>query len=256
VLDPVFTLHHPDLLPSRYISGFAALARAHGGATGVFMFGRHWHSAHWYFWPLSALYKLPITLLAAFALLPLFVRRVSPEAKRVYLAVVPAAVLLALFTIAAPVYLGLRYMIPVIALMAVAAAPVVRAPRIVPVVLVAGSAFFTVTSAPHSIAWVAPPFHPGYRVTTDSNLDWGQDVYALQRWARGKHPWVACYAPRGSGCITGIPGARELGKYPPRGIHGWVAISSTLMNLDDWDTWLHRHKPAGTIDGTILLYRL
>ena len=25
---------------------------------------------------------------------------------------------------------------------------------------------------------------------------------------------------------------------------------------DDWDTWLRRHKPVGTIDGTILLYRL
>jgi hypothetical protein len=39
-------------------------------------------------------------------------------------------------------------------------------------------------------------------------------------------------------------------------VHGWVAISSTLLELNDWDVWLRRLRPAGTIDGTILLYHL
>ena len=64
-LDPGFTVHHPNLLPQRYIDGFDALADAHSRPTGVFMFGRHWHSTHWWIWPLSMVVKLPVTLLAA-----------------------------------------------------------------------------------------------------------------------------------------------------------------------------------------------
>jgi Dolichyl-phosphate-mannose-protein mannosyltransferase len=256
-LDPAFTIHHPNVLPQRYIDGFDALADAHRGSTGVFMFGRHWHSTHWWIWPLGMVIKLPVTLLAAFVIAPFFVRKVSPGARRAYMAVIPSAAVLAIFTMATPVFLGLRYMLPVIALMCIAVAPLVRAPPLLPVLLVAGSAFFTISSAPHSIAWVAPPFHPGYRVATDSNLDFGQDVYPLQRWARGKRPWIACYSPRGAGCAADVPGARRLGKYPDRRrVHGWLAISSTLMNLDGWDLWLRRFRPVGTIDGTVLLYRV
>jgi hypothetical protein len=256
-LDPAFTIHHPNVLPQRYIDGFDALADAHRGPTGVYMFGRHWHSPPLWIWPVSMVIKLPATLLAAFALAPVFLRRVKPEARRrVLIAVLPSAAALGAFTVATPVYLGLRYMLPVFALMCVATAPLVRAPRVLPILLVAGSASFTATSVPHSIAWVAPPFEPGYRVTTDSNLDFGQDAHALQRWARGRHAWIACYSPKGTGCAD-VPGARPLGKHPdPRRVHGWVAISSTLMNLDGWDLWLHRFKPVGTIDGTVLLYKV
>jgi hypothetical protein len=85
----------------------------------------------------------------------------------------------------------------------------------------------------------------------------GQDVYPLQHWARGKDPWIACYSPKGVGCVDDVAGARRLGKRAARSkVHGWVAISSTLLNLDDWDPWLRQMKPLGTVDGTVLLYRV
>ena len=258
LLDPAFTLSHLNVLPQRYVSGFDALADAHPGPQSAFLLGRHWSSAHWWLWPLSMAIKLPVTLLVAYVLAPFF-RGKAPggDRRRVYGALIPAAFVLAAFTMLTPVYLGLRYMLPVFALMTVAVAPLARGPRALPLLLVAGSAAFTVASLPHSIAWTAPPFHPGYRYVTDSNLDLGQDVYGLQHWARGKRPWIACYSPRGAGCITDAPGARRLRKHArPRNIHGWVAMSSTLLNLDGWDPWLSRLKPVGTIDGTVLLYRV
>ncbi|MEA2428295.1 MAG: hypothetical protein QOF37_1923, partial [Thermoleophilaceae bacterium] len=100
-------------------------------------------------------------------------------------------------------------------------------------------------------------FRPGYKYVTDSNLDWGQDVPDLQRWARGKQPWIACYAPRGTGCIEDVPGARRLRKFTPQSqVHGLVAISSTLQNLLEWHPWLRHEKQIGTVDGTIMLYRV
>ena len=258
LLDPAFTLHHPNVLPQRYVDGFDALADAHAKFAGAFLLGRRWSSAHWWFWPVSMAIKLPATLLAAYLLVPFFHRKAPVDARRrMYLALLPSAVALAAFTIATPTYLGLRYMLPVFALLAVLTAPLVRAPRVLPLLLVAGSAVFTATSVPHSFAWVAPPFHPGYRVVTDSNLDWGQDVYRVQSWARGKHPWIACYSPKGVGCEANVSGARPLPKHArPARVHGWVVISSTLLNLDGWDPWLRHIKPIETIDGTQLVYRL
>ena len=39
---------------------------------------------------------------------------------------------------------------------------------------------------PSSAAWTAPPLRPGYAVATDSNLDWGQGLYALRSWSHGR----------------------------------------------------------------------
>jgi Dolichyl-phosphate-mannose-protein mannosyltransferase len=257
-LDPAFTLHHASLLPQRYLDGFHALAAAHSHPRGVFLLDRHWHTSHWFLWPISLVIKVPVTLVAAYALVPFLQKRIPADARRrVYGAIVPAAVVLAAFTAFSPVYLGFRYMLPVLALATVAVAPLVRAPRLVPLLLIAGSAIFTVTSLPHSIAWTEPPFRPAYRFVTDSNLDWGQDAYRLQQWARGKHAWIACNSPAGAGCTEDVADARPLGpRASPRSVHGWVAMSSTLLNLSDWDVWLRHVKPAGNIDGAILLYRL
>ena len=257
-LDPMFTVHHLNVLPQRYLDGFDAVADAHARGTGVFLADRHWHSSHWYLWPISLLIKVPVTLVAAYLLVPFFQRRIPSKARRdVYSAIVPAGLALALFTAFSSVYLGFRYMLPVLALATVAVAPLVRAHRLVPAVLVAGSALFTVTSLPNSIAWTEPPFRPGYHYAADANLDWGQDSYRIRQWAGDKHPWVACYEQAGAGCAAGIPGARRLGASTSRSeVHGWVAISSTLLNLNDWDVWLRHVRPAGDIAGTVLLYHL
>jgi hypothetical protein len=255
--DPAYTFAHLNVLPQRYVDGVGKLAAAHAGPQDTYLLGHHWKGVRWWFWPANAVIKLPITLLAAFALAPFLVRRVAPEARRrVYGAVIPAAVALAAFTVIAPDDRGLRYMLPALALLTVAVAPIVRRWRLLPVLLVAGSAAFVVQSLPNTFAWTAPPFTPGYKYAADANLDWGQDVPDVQRWARGKHPWIACYSPRGSGCVEDVPGARRLHKFTPRSnVHGWVAISSTLLNQMDWHQWLRRLKLVRTFDGTILLYR-
>ena len=71
------------------------------------------------------------------------------------------------------------------------------APAVALVLVVAVSAFFTIGSDPHSIAWTTPPFRPGYRVASNSDVDWGQDFYRLLDWSQGKRPAVAYFGPRG-----------------------------------------------------------
>jgi hypothetical protein len=260
VLDPAYTLSHFAPLPQRYIDGLRALVRAHQHPAPAFLLGHLWAGGRWWFWPGSMLVKLPASLLACFALAPWWLRRAPAEPRRrVLAALVPSALLLTAFTVAAPVDFGLRYLLPVLALLCVACAPLVALrPRALPWGLVAVGAAFVALSFPYSIAWIAPPFGPGYETASAGNFDWGQDAWRLQDWARGKRPWIACYTPRGSGCVEDVVGARALARDAnPAGVHGWVAMSATLRNLHGWDPWLRRLRPVGTLgDGTELLYRV
>jgi hypothetical protein len=256
--DPGYTFSHLNVVPQRYADGVRLLVAAHAGPQDAFLLGHHWKGVRWWFWPANWLIKLPITLLAAYAIVPFVLRGIPRERWRpVYVAVMPTAVVLALFTIVTPDDRGLRYMLAVIALFTVGVAPLVLTRRWLPLVLVAGSILFVAESLPHPFSWTAPPFRPGYEMAADSNLDWGQDMHDVQRWARGKSPWIACYSPKGSGCVEDVPGAKHLLKHTPQAqVHGLVAISSTLLNQDDWHPWLRHERRIGTVDGTTLLYRV
>jgi len=255
-LDPLYTLQHLDVLPRRYLDGFVSLQHHHSRPAGAFLLGAHWLGAKWWFYPASAVIKLPVTLLAACVLGPLLLYRVPRERlHRVLVALLPAAAALAAFTLAIPVNLGLRYMLPVLALATVLTAPLARTRWLLPAALVAGSVAFTVASLPHSTAWVDEPFEPGYRVAATDNLDWGQDAFLLQDWAAGRRAWVACYSPW-KRCAQVIPGAHVLrADTPRRRVHGWVGISATDLTRG-WDPWLGAFRPLRALGGTEVIYRI
>lgn len=258
LLDPGFTLAHLNVLPQRYITGLRALHADHARAAPAYLLGHLFYGGRWWFWPGSMLVKLPASLLLAFVAAIVAWRRTSPEPRRrLLLALVPIAGLQALFTVLSPVDFGLRYLLGVIALLCVATGALALRGRALAIALAAITAGFAIASVPHSIAWVAPPFGPSYRAGAAANGDWGQDAWRLQDWARGKHAWLGCYSPAGSGCVADVAGARRLTRLAPRSaIHGWVGISASLMNLHGWDPWLRRLHPVGDIGGTELLYRV
>jgi hypothetical protein len=113
----------------------------------------------------------------------------------------------------------------------------------------------TAGSFPGSIAWTAWPFRPGYAMVTDSNLDWGQGLYAMSSWSAGKNPWLAYFGPRGISTAD-IPGARPLLGTAPARVEGWVAASVTALNSANRSSlsWLRAWCPVGILDGTILVY--
>jgi hypothetical protein len=118
------------------------------------------------------------------------------------------------------------------------------------------AAVITAASFPDSLSWTAPPFRPGYAVATDSNVDWGQGLYALRSWGTGRHPWVAYFGPRGL-TTDPVPGARPLLGTPPGRISGWVAVSATALTSADRSrlAWLRGYCPVDVLDGSILVYR-
>jgi hypothetical protein len=266
-LDPSVVIHSWIVLPQPYVEGLRFLADNDTGSSPGFLLGAAWTGANIWFWPASLLVKLSTPILVLLVIGPLalvlLVRtgRIGRSTWRhvVVAVIVPAAVLFA-FELPNPRTLGVRYLLPSLALWSVAACPLalVLGRRLVAAalaVVLAVAAALVVTSFPHSIAYTAAPFRPGYRVATDSNVDWGQDFNLLSTWSRGRHPYVAYFGPRG---ITSadIAGARSLVGVAPQRISGWVAASASDLTSTDRRSlsWLRAYCPVATLGGSILLY--
>ena len=261
VLDPGVVLHWTWLLPESYVDGLRYLADVPPPAAS-YLLGVAWTGPMWWFWPGSLLVQLTTPVLLVLLVGPLAWRHVDRPARRdAFVVLVVPAVALTLALLPSDRDLGVRYLLPVVALWCVGASPLLLglrdgALRALGVVAGVGAVGMLVMSAPHSLAYTSPPFTPGYRVATDSNLDWGQDFDALKSWSIGLSPYVDWFGPRGESWAD-IAGAKYLRGADPTTITGYVAISATNLTSAQADhySWLRAYCPVGTINGTVLLYR-
>lgn len=253
-------LHPVYLLPRPFVAGLRFLAANDSAGQTSYLLGMHWNGHQWWYWPGTLLVKIPLPALFILAAGPFGWCWAPPQARREALLVValPAA------TLAAPVVsaypdTGVRYLLPAFACWTVAASAVVliarrAAARAAVAALTAATVVIAASSFPHSIAWTAPPFRPGYQAAADSNLDWGQDYTMLDQWSLGRDPYVWYY---GNGALreTLAFRARPLYGTDIPQITGWVAVSATTLARSPWLSWLRAYCSVGTLGGSIVLYR-
>jgi Dolichyl-phosphate-mannose-protein mannosyltransferase len=258
--------------PQEFDTGIYDTARVSTVETPGYLFGDAWLGANWWYWPGSLLVKLPFTVLAAVVGGVVCWWRIDRVRRRcAAIVLVAPAVVLTAIVLPYPQPVGVRYLMPVVALGLVAASPLVTIARrtwgrVLLGVLVATQLAFLWQSQPHSLAWTAPPFRPGYRVAADSNLDWGQDFYRLREWAKGKKPVVSYFGPldpapniHGSELLftstdnRGTPNIIDREALRDR----WLAVSATALTMYSRPAlaWLRAYCPVGNLGGTILLYR-
>lgn len=245
--------------PPEWRAGFAYLVYT-SNARPAYLLGQAWEGSRWWYYPISSLVKLPLGAVLMLFAAPLGWIGLNRETRRrgVATVVLPGAALFA-FVFAQPLNLGLRLALPTVAFGMVAAGAVVRVLQGKWATVIVGALAITqvaalVAATPHALAWMPPPFRPAYQWVSDSNVDFGQDLFALARWSRGKHPWVAVAATRG---FAPPPGSRKLVGASPGNVTGWVAVgATTLTELHRKDlAWLHAYCPVADINGSILLYR-
>jgi hypothetical protein len=231
------------------------------GGKGMFLLGHHWEGARWWYWPGSMIVKLPATVLAVMAAgLLSWITLDRTTAWRAFLAVALPMLVDTVFNLQVPKLLGLRYLLPSIALAMVAGsalARVVRTRRMLVLsagVLAVVQLGFLVDAFPHSLSWTAPPFRPGYRAVSAADIDWGQHLYRMERWAEGKDAFVAYYGP-----VPGdFPGTRPLLGTDLRRVKGWVAVSAAQLTRTNRVAleWLRAYCPVDTLGGgSVLIYR-
>jgi 4-amino-4-deoxy-L-arabinose transferase-like glycosyltransferase len=245
--------------PKEWAAGlaFGVLSTANQPA---YLLGQSWTGGKWWFFLGSLVVKLPLIALVVLVVGPFAWRKVPHEARvKAFIVLVVPAVALYVAITAQALDRGLRYAFPIAALWFVAAGPIalLGTPtwrRVGAAVLVATQlAAFTV-AFPHSIAWTPPPFQPGYRWASDSNIDFSQDTRLVDEWADGREPLVDLLLPRG---FDPPPGSRPLLDVEPSDVRGWVAVSATRLTELDRDelSWLRAYCPVDTIGGSVLIYR-
>jgi len=269
VLDPAMLSQLPLLVPRPYLDGIGYLSVHDTTGSSAYIAGIAYTGGRWWYWPLSLAIKWSAAALLLLVTGVLGCLRLPPDLRRrVGLAVVLPAALITGFTLTTPKDVGVRYLLPALALWAAAAASGLvavlgtatgawrrRLAGTAVAVMLGAAVVSTAGSFPRSIAWTAWPFRPGYAMVTDSNLDWGQGLYALWSWSAGRNPWLAYFGPRGISTAD-IPGARPLLGTAPARVDGWVAVSVTALNSANRSSlgWLRAWCPVGILDGTILVY--
>ena len=269
-------------LPLEWRAGFAYLDLTSGPRPSSLL-GKSWDGGVWWFFPVSAVLKLPILVTAGIlGGWALAVRRASDRWGLFRFVVLPG-LLLWLFLVAQPLNLGLRLALPSLAFAYVGLGALAllvgedlrsRATRTGSAaigVVLAGALVAFVLAVPHSLAWSPAPFTPAFRWVSDSSLDAGQALYEVRAWAASHdEPYVAIDTTRG---LEVGGGARSLTQVAPEDVRGWVAVGVTpLMQTRRDETvwrdpeapappgfslaWLRKYCPVGTLGGgSVLLFR-
>jgi hypothetical protein len=260
-------------LPLEWRAGFAYLDLTSVPRPSSLL-GQSWDGGRWWYFPISALIKIPLPLTALVITGWVVAIRRSGRRRELATVVVLPGLVLWLFLVAQPLNLGLRLALPSVALafvgvgalapwtMGATAGPAAGAGRarrlvglVVPLVL-AVSLVDVVWSTPHSLAWTQAPFTPAYRWVSDSNLDAGQALYEVRDWATDhERPYVALDSTRG---LSVQGGSRRLAGVDPSEVRGWVAVGVTplMQTRRDELAWLRKYCPVGELGGgSVLVYR-
>jgi 4-amino-4-deoxy-L-arabinose transferase-like glycosyltransferase len=232
---------------------------------------------------------LPVIALAAFGFVALFFNRGDADARFRALAPALAAAVFVAAVIPSRHNIGVRHVLPVMALVAVLAAhgamAAWRSPRWRGAGrFAAGGMLLWIVALPFAIA---PDYFPWFNalagkhpehVLIDSDLDWGQDLFRLQRALRDRQVDHVSIAYFGASDLCRHPLPRLTWLRPRQPVRGWIAISQTFRHgLDgsyyrDGDPcdrsqlvgtfrpdttqydWLDAYQPVARVGASILLY--
>ena len=228
----------------------------HGGHQAYFL-GETAIKGWWHYFPVVFFFKTPIPFLtlALGGIALAFRRRRGVEQALI-------AVVILLVAMTSSINIGVRHVLPIYAPLSILAGPAAialwraRAPfgKLTLSALVIWLIVGVAVHHPDYLAWFneAAGRRP-WLITTDSNLDWGQDLLRLEKAMREmqiERVWIR-YS-------TGAPFERHSIAHdllPDHPVSGWIAIGETPISFfPDRVAWLTSRKPVRRIGKSIRLY--
>jgi hypothetical protein len=273
------------LIPQAWAAGFISSQTEDLGQRPAYLFGDKYYGGRWYYFPLAALFKEPLTTLAViFAAAQTAVWAAaggqflaSEDARWTTIALAIPAGVYAIAALTAQLNIGLRHVFPVLPFVFIAAALAVRrwwsAAAGKWIVLALGGTLIAETAGafPNYIAFFnAASASDRLWLLSDSNLDWGQDLPALAAWQRN-HPKTVLYLDYFGGGDPAAYGIRYVNlsndngpKLPAQSPSqpGVVALSATYLQLafqphpDRWKrlALTPQSRPEKILNHTIYLF--
>jgi hypothetical protein len=285
----VLAIAHLHLLPESYLMGLVDVKRM-AQYYSSFVFERLYAHGLWWYFPVVILIKTTLGLLALLALAAVaaFTGCLRAKRREILYLLVPCAIYLAVAMLAG-MNIGARHILPLYAMSAILAGAGLAAlaasghrwARIVTwmgTALVVAHVASALSVFPNYMAyaneaWGGPK--NTYKLLSDSNEDWGQQLYQVKEW-QDRHPGEECWfayfaypvidpAVYGIRCHhlpnadTGWMGSSEV---IPSVISGNVFLSAADLMGSEWsDNRLnpymsfHALRPDAQIDYSVLVYR-
>jgi len=263
--DSLFESIRPLLIPDYFYKGFVMVARHAIGGHGSYLLGQNSNTGWWYYFPITILFKTPIPVFILFGLAIIYHKKL--KAKNYFddlLLLLPPAIYLIL-SINSKADLGIRHILPIFPFILTylgKTANLIDLKRakiitIIIITLVIWYLFSAIFSFPNYIAYFnefAGGSKNGHKILTDSNLDWGQDIFRIKTYM-DLHQLNHVYL------VYPWDGDRALNYYginftpltpDDQGVKGKAIISATYYETDAYK-WLKKYPVEQITPGVFLV---
>lgn len=252
------------LFPAEFYKGLFLVLRHAVSGHGSFLLGQTSSSGWWYYFPVAIFYKTPIPIFLLLALSIAFWKKL--RAKNLFdeiLLILPPIIFLAL-SMFSKADLGVRHILPIFPFLIVFASKSInlidfsKIKFAIPFLILIGWYLLSaILSFPNYLAYFnefAGGSKNNYKILTDSNLDWGQDIYRLKSYLNEHniekiyivYPWDGDIALRYYG-INFEPLSPEN-----QNIKGPVVVSATYFQTDAY-SWLRNYYSEQITPGLFII---
>ena len=253
------------IIPKDFYKGFILVVRHALGGQSSYLLGQTSNQGWWYYFPVGILFKTPIPVFIFFLLAIIYFKKTkSKDIFDEYLLIIPPVIFLA-FSMYSKADLGVRHILPIFPFLLVFASKSINLINFKKInvwaiffgFLIVWYLASAITSFPNYIAYFnefAGGPKGGYKIMTDSNLDWGQDVFRIKDYIQ-KNNLQNVYL------VYGWDGDMYLEKngidFKPlssgeRNIKGNVIISASLY-VDENYSWLKKYPSKQITPGVFLI---
>jgi len=276
LFDGVFAKIRPVLFPADYYKGLILVTRHALGGHGSFLLGKTSNTGWWYYFPVAIFVKTPIPFFIFLALAIGIFGKIKAKLLFDELLLIIAPITFLVFSMYSKADLGVRHILPIFPFLAVYAAKSIKLVKfseikivnydlkklmsaLVFLLLILWYLLSSVLSYPNYLAYfneAAGGAKGGYKILTDSNLDWGQDMVRIRAYIN-KHniqdpyvvyPWDSEDALRYYGINS------TLLRPEDQEIKGDVIISATYLQSGAYD-WLKKY-PNEQITPGVFYFRV
>lgn len=270
----LWAARHVPIPAPAFFAGVGLVALHNREGHLAYLLGEYRQRGWWYYFPVVLFYKTPLALLLLFGWGGLLlVGEVVQRPRMRGIEILLMTVALVALVLPSSINIGVRHVLPVYATASILVAhAIVKTWRATThdafgrVCLIALTAWYGLAGAlahPGYIAYFneAAGEHPE-RILTDSNLDWGQDMLRLVRFAR-RHNIESLMIVHVGNLDLGRHGLNATPLQPYAHASGWVAISETALRLAGGERdrgepyrWIEVYRPVARIGRTIRIYRI
>lgn len=265
--DSLFETVRPMMAPDYFYKGFIMVTRHAVGGHGSYLLGMNSNTGWWYYFPVAILFKTPIPIFILLGLAIFYRKKQKAEKPDDFdelLLILPPIIYLA-FAMYSKADLGIRHILPIFPFILVYIAKTANLIDFkkfkVPTIIIGVSLLWYLLSAilayPNYMAYFnefAGGSKNGHKILTDSNLDWGQDIYRIKKYMV-EHQLNHVYL------VYPWDGDRALNYYgidftpltpDDHGVKGNVIISATYYETDAY-FWIKKYPMKQITPGVFLV---